>query len=84
MGDVGFMAGIYSAVKSLGEMVGSTVAGFSYAIYSKLPFLIAAVAITIALFFSVFYYFTNKNKCKCYQWRVVIFFTSFYLNIKRR
>ncbi len=62
MGDVGFMAGIYSAVKSLGEMVGSTVAGFSYAIYSKLPFLIAAVAITIALLFSVFYYFTNKSE----------------------
>lgn len=61
VGDVGFMTGIYSAVKSLGEMVGSMVAGFSYAIYSKLPFLVAAIAISLAFLFSVFYYFTNKK-----------------------
>lgn len=62
IGDVGFMAGIYSAVKSLGEMVGSIFAGFSYSIYNKLPFLIAAISITIALLFSVFYYFKIKNQ----------------------
>lgn len=58
--DVGFMAGLYNAVKSLGEMLGSTIAGFSYDYNSKLPFLIGTMAFGIALVLSLINYFKNE------------------------
>lgn len=49
----GFMSGIFNAIKALGEMAGALIAGFAYDFGSKVPFLIAAAAIFIALIFSV-------------------------------
>lgn len=49
----GFMSGIFNAVKALGEMTGALIAGFSYDLGSKVPFLIATSAILIALIFSI-------------------------------
>ncbi|MGM0396025.1 MAG: MFS transporter [Bacillota bacterium] len=45
----GFMSGIFNAIKALGEMTGATVAGFAYGLGSKVPFLISATALLIAL-----------------------------------
>lgn len=61
MRDVGFMAGVFNAIKSLGEMVGAVIAGFSYNISSKMPFLIAAISLSIAFLLSVFNYLRNKK-----------------------
>ena len=61
MRDVGFMAGVFNAIKSLGEMVGAVIAGFSYNINSKMPFLIAAISLSIAFLLSVFNYLRNKK-----------------------
>lgn len=57
----GFMVGIFNAVKALGEMIGASVAGFSYDFGSKLPFLISTLALSIALILSIMQYL-NKNK----------------------
>jgi len=45
----GFMSGIFNAVKALGEMSGAIIAGFAYGLGSKVPFLLAAAALLIAL-----------------------------------
>jgi DHA1 family multidrug resistance protein-like MFS transporter len=58
---VGFMAGLFNAVKALGEMVGSSVAGFSYDFGSKIPFLISSIALSIAVILSIVQYI-NRNK----------------------
>lgn len=50
--NVGFMSGVYSAVRALGEVVGATVAGFAYNISSLAPFVVASIALFIALIFS--------------------------------
>lgn len=62
--DVGFMAGIFNAVKSLGEMIGSTVSGLSYDYNSKLPFLIGTISFGIAFLLSLINYFKMKEKFK--------------------
>ncbi len=46
--DVGLMSGIYNAIRALGEVVGSVVAGFSYNLSSMAPFAISAVALMMA------------------------------------
>lgn len=61
MKDVGFMAGIFNAMKSLGEMLGAVIAGFTYDINSKMPFLIAAISLTIAFSLAVFNYVKNEK-----------------------
>lgn len=61
MEDVGFMAGVFNAIKSLGEMLGAIVAGFSYSLGSKTPFLIAAISLSIAFLLSVFNHFRNER-----------------------
>jgi len=57
----GFMAGLFTAVKALGEMIGSSVAGFSYDFGSKIPFLISTIALSIAIILSIVQYI-NRNK----------------------
>lgn len=52
--DIGLMSGIYNAVKALGEMFGSIVAGFAYNISSMLPFIITAISVSIATGFIIF------------------------------
>lgn len=61
MKDIGFMAGIFNAIKALGEMVGAIVAGFAYNLSSKMPFLIAAISLTIAFLLSLFNYLKNER-----------------------
>lgn len=46
--DVGFISGIYNAIRALGEVVGSVVAGFSYNISSMAPFAISTLALMMA------------------------------------
>lgn len=46
--DVGLMSGIYNAIRALGEVVGSVVAGFSYNLSSMAPFGISTLALIIA------------------------------------
>ncbi|WP_422485093.1 MFS transporter [Gudongella sp. DL1XJH-153] len=45
----GFMSGIFNAIKALGEMSGAIIAGFAYGLGSKVPFLLSAAALLIAL-----------------------------------
>ena len=61
MKDVGFMAGVFNAIKSLGEMLGAIVAGFTYNLSSKAPFLIAAVSLSIAFLLSLYNYIKNEK-----------------------
>ncbi len=61
MKDIGFMTGIFNAMKSLGEMTGAIVAGFSYSISSKMPFLIAAISLSIAFILSAYNYFRTRR-----------------------
>ena len=51
--DVGFMSGLYNAIRSLGEVVGSVVAGFAYNISSLAPFVVSSAALAIALVISM-------------------------------
>ena len=51
--DVGLMSGIYNAIKALGEVVGSMVAGLTYNISSMAPFVVSTVALFIAMAFSL-------------------------------
>ena len=59
--DVGFMSGVYSAVRALGEVVGATVAGFAYNISSLAPFIVSSIALFIALIFSFLENKTDKK-----------------------
>lgn len=61
MKDIGFMAGVFNAIKSLGEMLGAIIAGFSYNFNSKMPFLIAAISLSIAFCLSLFNYLKNEK-----------------------
>lgn len=61
MKDIGFMAGIFNAIKALGEMIGAIVAGFSYSLSSKMPFLIAAISLSIAFILSLVNYLRNER-----------------------
>jgi len=43
------MSGLFSASRSLGEMLGALIAGFAYGIGNRVPFLLSIIAIAIAL-----------------------------------
>lgn len=60
--DIGLMLGIFNAVTYLGEMIGSTVSGFSYDYNSKLPFLIGAISFGIGLILSLINYFKDQKE----------------------
>lgn len=51
--DVGFISGVYNAVRALGEVVGSIFAGFSYNMSSLAPFVLAAFSLGIAMVFGI-------------------------------
>lgn len=51
--DIGLMSGIYNAVKALGEMFGSIIAGFAYNISSMMPFILTAISVSIATLFII-------------------------------
>ena len=61
MKNVGFMTGMFNAIKSLGEMLGAIIAGFTYNLSSKMPFLIAAISLSIAFLLSLFNYLRNER-----------------------
>lgn len=61
MRDIGFMAGVFNAIKSLGEMLGAIVAGFSYNLSSRAPFLIAAVSLSLAFLLAIWSYMKNER-----------------------
>ncbi len=61
MKDIGFMAGIFNAIKSLGEMSGAIIAGFSYNLNSKMPFLIASISISVAFLLSFINHLKNEK-----------------------
>ncbi len=49
----GVITGIFSSIKSLGQMIGALLAGFSYSISSKAPFIIGSATIIAALLLSI-------------------------------
>lgn len=49
----GFMSGLFSASRSLGEMLGALIAGFAYGIGNRVPFILSIAAIAIALFLGI-------------------------------
>lgn len=61
MKDIGFMAGVFNAIKSLGEMLGAIIAGFSYSLGSKTPFLLAAISLTLAFILAITNYYKNER-----------------------
>lgn len=68
--DIGFMTGMFNAIKSLGEMVGALIAGFSYNISSRMPFLIAAISFTLAFLLSIFSYLRSKKE-RSKKWEIL-------------
>ena len=54
--------GFYNATKSLGSIIGSLMAGFLYAVHTKLPFAVVAVAYGCSLLAAVGYLFRTKKK----------------------
>ncbi len=48
----GVITGIFSSIKSLGQMIGALLAGLSYSMNSKAPFIIASITIIVALLLS--------------------------------
>lgn len=61
MKDIGFMSGMFNAIKAFGEMIGAIVAGFSYNLSSKMPFLIAAISLGIAFILSFLSYLRDER-----------------------
>ena len=55
--------GFYNATKSLGSIVGSLMAGFLYALHTKLPFAVVAVAYGVSILAAVGYLIQSR-KCK--------------------
>ena len=54
--------GFYNATKSLGSIVGSLMAGFLYAVHTRLPFAVVAVAYGISVLASVGYLLQCRKK----------------------
>ena len=54
--------GFYNATKSLGSIVGSLMAGFLYAVHSKLPFGIVAVAYGFSFLAAMIYLLQGRKK----------------------
>ena len=58
----GFMSGLFNASRSLGELLGAIIAGFAYALGSKVPFFLSAIALVAALILSVIQNYAIKQK----------------------
>jgi DHA1 family multidrug resistance protein-like MFS transporter len=53
--------GFYNAIKSLGSVVGSLMAGFLYAVHIKLPFAVVAVAYGLSCLAAIGYLMKKEN-----------------------
>lgn len=56
--NVGLVSGIYNAIRALGEVFGSVLAGFSYNISAMAPFALSTLALTMAFILSL----VGRNK----------------------
>ena len=54
--------GFYNATKSLGSIIGSLMAGFLYAVHTKLPFAVVSVAYGISILAAVGYLLQRRKK----------------------
>lgn len=54
--------GFYNATKSLGSIVGSLMAGFLYAVHTKLPFAVVAAAYGVSILAAVGYLLRSRKK----------------------
>ncbi len=54
--------GFYNATKSLGSIIGSLMAGFLYAVHTKLPFVVVAVAYGVSVLAAVGYLLQCRKK----------------------
>lgn len=63
-GDYGIFVGMFNAVRSVGSVGGSLIAGFAYAVSSRLPFVVTAVlfAGTVVCGVINYYQFSGKKK----------------------
>ena len=55
-GDYGIFVGMFNAVRSVGSVAGTLVAGFAYAVSSRLPFVVTAVLLAVSVICSVINY----------------------------
>ena len=53
--------GFYNATKSLGSIIGSLMAGFLYAVHTKLPFLVVAAAYSISVLAAAGYLIRSRR-----------------------
>lgn len=65
-GDHGIFVGMFNAVRSVGSVGGSLVAGFAYAISTRMPFVVTAVLFAVTVVCSVVNYrqFSGKEASK--------------------
>ena len=61
-GQKNLVMGFYNATKSLGSIVGSLMAGFLYAVHTKLPFGVVAVAYGLSFLAAMTYLLRCKKK----------------------
>ena len=54
--------GFYNATKSLGSIIGSLLAGFLYAVHTKLPFLMVAIAYGVSIVAAAGYLLLSKRE----------------------
>ena len=54
--------GFYNATKSLGSIIGSLMAGFLYAVHTKLPFGVVAVTYGLSVLAAVLYLLRCRKK----------------------
>ena len=55
--------GFYQAVNAIGLMTAALIAGFTYDLWNKVPFLIGGVYLAISTTLAISFY-TNKNNIK--------------------
>ncbi len=59
----GVKLGMFNSIRALGMVFGPLTAGFAYAVWSKLPFVLCAVSFAIAVVSSVLLLFYRKKHC---------------------
>lgn len=63
-GNHGIFVGMFNAVRSVGMVCGSLVAGFAYAIYSRLPFVVTTVLFAVAVACAALNYRQRSGKAR--------------------
>ena len=59
---VGIITGLFNAVKSMGKVSGSLVAGLAYEVQASLPFILSAVVFALSSFVAMIYYKVSQEK----------------------